>query len=393
MSRQIKLLIFSLMVVSLLAGSFFSGGSHTAAQEGSVVILVVDDFTYTKGDTTYLNEVLNRLANAGVDTGFDPPIDPNDWYWDEDDELCFLNLDHAGEQGVAEAGGMGGGEGSHGNRVATLLRELTAQNVYGIEVAEVHVEDYQVSVIAQNIEAAMAEYPASYYVINMSFGLVPCRLYGVLAPYIQEILAAQGNGDWDQFRIAVNELTGFYRETVEEFLVLAREWYCSGSEVRDCGLIEILTRQAGQSEATIAVASAGNFGFINPIWPAAWPGVVSVSAGDEEDGFLTPTGSLSIRIPSNSGEFVMPGFWSYISSISGNTELTMGTSYAAPRLSFVMAVALALDPSTLCFDNNTGYPGFAYAGWSGYWRDLGLAEAPVICSPSVFVLEEPGISP
>ena len=112
--------------------------------------------------------------------------------------------------------------------------------------------------------------------------------------------------------------------------------------------------------------------------------MVSVSAGDEESGFLTPIGSLNYRIPSNSGEIVMPGIWPYEISGKGSFK-AMGTSYAAPRLAFVLAVARAADENSLCIGAD-GVIGFAYAGWQGYWRDLGLVGANDLVCPDFFPL-------
>ena len=119
-----------------------------------------------------------------------------------------------------------------------------------------------------------------------------------------------------------------YLGSIVEYLDLAPFEDCIDAGDPDCDAIQSILLDHRLD--TISVAAAGNFGFTYPIWPAAWPGVVSVSAGDEESGFLTPIGSLNYRIPSNSGEIVMPGIWPYEISGKGSFK-AMGTSYAAPR--------------------------------------------------------------
>ncbi len=82
------------------------------------------------------------------------------------------------------------------------------------------------------------------------------------------------------------------------------------------------------SNPIIMVAAAGNSSEPFPFFPAAWGGIVSVSASDDATGFVV---SKPLASYSNEGAVMMPGRW--------NKEL--GTSFAAPRYSFAMALMLA----------------------------------------------------
>ena len=98
------------------------------------------------------------------------------------------------------------------------------------------------------------------------------------------------------------------------------------------------------SEDTIFVVAAGNSGKAFPFYPAAWPQVVSVSASSESlDDYRSSGGKASY---SNDADVMMPGWFD-----DGTADGVEGTSFAAPRLSFLLAAYLTGQQANTCQQN------------------------------------------
>lgn len=101
------------------------------------------------------------------------------------------------------------------------------------------------------------------------------------------------------------------------------------------------TREAIQAAADagcILIAAAGNDGESKPVYPAAYPGVIGVGATDK-DGKMTEF--------SNRGEWVdiyAQGIDIHFAGEPNNFEGWAGTSYSAPVISGVAALALEANP-------------------------------------------------
>jgi subtilisin family serine protease len=132
----------------------------------------------------------------------------------------------------------------------------------------------------------------------------------------------------------------------------------------------------------VPVASAGNFGLDFPFWPGSWGQVISVSASTGEgfdapsewdDRRDTPLLSGEVQGPgqnnriSNYGEVMMPGEYA---SDSGPVS---GTSFAAPRLSFAVALYLAQVDGNFC-RTPEGTPALAYGEWDNLTLDQAVQE-------------------
>jgi subtilisin family serine protease len=97
---------------------------------------------------------------------------------------------------------------------------------------------------------------------------------------------------------------------------------------------------AASSNGITIVAAAGNDSTFVPIYPATYPGVISVSAVDTLDQFA------SFSNFGDSIDVCAPGVGVY-SSLAGeyNWGTWSGTSFAAPLVSATCALVLALDPT------------------------------------------------
>ena len=250
----------------------------------------------------------------------------------------------SGGAGAFSSGGAGLADAPHGQRVQGLLQALKdtfAPNA-DIVIRPVDTEGFTTSIllerIQEEIEAIAAEDMGAPIVINMSFAIVPCTTVGTLAAYDALMSQFDPNiaGDMAALQTFFASLidSGIYSEPLNGSDTLLGFFgeVCDSNEA--C--------QYADSGEIIAVAAAGNEGEPFPYFPAAFEGVVSVSASDDNGAFVPLTG---IAPYSNFGGVMMPGIWIHESGID------VGTSFAAPRYSFLMALYLLGENNDFC---NTG---------------------------------------
>jgi Subtilase family len=216
----------------------------------------------------------------------------------------------------------------HGVRVSAQLQELIKK--YGgqnkIDVVPVDTDGYTTSLISDRITQTITQlsnqHPNASFVVNMSFAVVPCAALADLAVYDALMHQADADlaGDLDAMQAVFTSMmsSGVFDQSLTsndnlQGLVNAR---CNRRSVCNSGTNKV-----------ILVAASGNSGASFPFYPAAWNGVESVSASVDDTDFI---GSGAIAPYSNFGAIMMPGVW-------GNE---MGTSFAAPRYSFSMALYL-----------------------------------------------------
>lgn len=478
----------------------------TPVPTNHVVILVVDDFS-----TKSISDINHDINNFLEGKQYDPSL------------LCYFNPIELIE-GQAMADGMGGAVTdkngtpiSHGDLVLSQTLELIDHlsntkpfTDVSITAVPVVVKNYVISEITNAIETTTSNLTAQlgtggnhvYFVINMSFGLVPCKDYTDLVRFINAYSIAEADTTgvlpsdfpkWNAFKAALDAVNNKVMPITRD-AIIASSGHCpvaqsknltsnpvlsSGLQVEAiqgaepapevCQLQQILFQHN-----TISVASSGNFGFDFPTLPAAWDGVISVSGGPECDDFnfnsiggsenrlisqrltflgipLEPTPCIATTnlnklmlafgltnadkvFSSSKGEIMMPGIWDYGTGLnivqsliaSGSSQTIMdaeantltvdpstgindftafktrmqaytlksvgvvpGTSFAAPRMSFAMAVYLAalseIPGLTICLGTN-GLIGLAYANaatvpnWDG--KDYSLGDRPNI-EPSI----------
>ncbi|MDX2161017.1 MAG: S8 family serine peptidase [bacterium] len=256
-----------------------------------------------------------------------------------------------GGAGTFTTGGAGFVSTPHGVRVESLLNDLKARYAPNapIIVRRVDTEGFTTSVIINRITGVMRdiqrESPGAHIVINMSFAVVPCTTLGTLAAYdaLMRELDPTVAADMAALQTFFNELVGsglydtqpLAQDAVESFLV------------QNCDPARRACRYSGMTGTIIPVAAAGNEGESFPYYPAAWPSVVSVSASTDAVDFVA-AGPLAPY--SNAGGVMMPGTWESTSGIE------LGTSFAAPRYSFLMALRLAGMNNNFCTPPGASIP-------------------------------------
>ena len=216
-------IVFVAMFISALTAS--ATPSH-GRQQMRVAILVVDDFN--SQSESYLLDFTNELQDLAHEYLLElPEIPPEDAYnYLQDleatgeiepftqriqntdiyaqfaeslgtDENCALDL---AEQ-RAEARGAGSGVSSfapHGEIVKAVLDELQATypdpNIAAsIDIIKVDTRGFSTKVIADQIEQYLVGY--DFYVVNMSFAIVPCEDVADLAAYDALVLDSEISAD------------------------------------------------------------------------------------------------------------------------------------------------------------------------------------------------------
>jgi hypothetical protein len=407
---------FKFLSIMLVLVTFFAlAGPSNARQNPPVQILVVDDFSgqmntfyaalqenpelfdtfvattgtiygYIFKDGQDVDEVLSTEIQSLITDSFKGQMG------DFVDEIidgavsgtqnCVIspegqNYYNTGGANYYNTGGAGGDSSTpHGQRVLSELDGLnqTYGGGHNISIVDVPAPGYTTTVITRSIVDAILNAPDANFVINMSFAVVPCAKFADFVTYdaVMRLLAEQ-SGDLaqdvaalDKMRQVVEWLVGASRAAVDfqnlnpgdPLFALFSGNFCDPEynadsayylELQDgeaCG--DINSRVEGG--AVIPVGSAGNDGVPFPYYPAAWETVVSVSASEEEQDFYATPPLASY---SNWGEVMMPGDWT---APWGN--LQQGTSFAAPRLSYIMALYLEDQGSDVC---KTSYgPALAY---------------------------------
>ena len=339
----------SMLVYALLATGFVFAAlpSVPASAQGDydVVIIVADDFSG------------NALGT--IDTGqFDRS------------EKCSVNLE--GQAFAVRGVSADPIDEPHGNLVFAQLEELLDDANAGsaIDLVPVDIQGVTTDVVASRIAEAIDDHPADFYVVNMSFVIIPCEYITGFADFESQMMDARDAKDLNKYQGLFQRAVVFYDNTV--FPAMSRR----AQNATDLDPLQSLFTSLGSN--VIPVAAAGNFGLDFPFWPGAWGQVISVSASEgtgyhapaswdrKKDTPLLGTENLNpgktTRI-SNYGEVMMPGEY------NSDFGMVSGTSFAAPRLSVVMAVYVSEVGGSHC-QQSDGDPALAY----GVWDNLTLDE-------------------
>lgn len=251
---------------------------------------------------------------------------------------------------------------SHGWLVWDVLQQIVAElpeDVTGnIHLEQVNIADdngYRSDLIQATLDDAIQSLTSEGYerfVVNMSFVFIPCVDNGrgfTVEKFLQDrknnpglsVIEALG-GDVEYIRGLLNnprvdaiDETGietvdtdrgnqpeFVQEQVN-FIRFFEDQRLEGDPMRRFfrdlnGLV-------------IPVASAGNFKWKRPFYPARWREVLSISASEGDD--------LGVWSHSNSGELMVPGAWFQFE----DEVYRAGTSFAAPVASLMIALDLTQD--------------------------------------------------
>jgi hypothetical protein len=255
----------------------------------------------------------------------------------------------------------------------------------------VDTQGFETSTLAGRIEGAMtaagAEWGANQFVLNMSFGLIPCDYEELTADQYRDLISAeltQEDPKLDPLQEFLGELDRVLeedlidQETADSILIgKARVtfYYRQGPELvfqettqgGDDALFNLVQNPPGGRENVISVAAAGNSDLPYPFAPAMWPGVLAVGA---EPAYANDSEVLMFD------QFTLP--------LPPPTSITVdGTSFSAPEMSFQMAVRLLRGGTGDCSGAaRATNPPLSYADESGPWNSLDLAAASVdFCDP------------
>lgn len=274
----------------------------------------------------------------------------------------------------------------HGYYVAYTAREAVSlvPNHADIQVIEVDTDSYRAADVLQQIRTYKNDLAANgvqAFVVNMSFGYIPCdpNVISILAYYdmvageinrarldkeVREKNDIREDDVKRSFEAVQAELVNIISSADKQIRDTNHQYDCpttattkKSDELTFCDLLQVLIE-----DNTIAVAAAGNLGekyFNNdlrlnqigmyPLAPAILSTVVSVGA-------LDPTAPNTQRASwSNAAEVLMNGY--ILDPVTG--ELMRGTSFAAPRLSAILANYLVSQGGTdIC--NRSGIPALKY---------------------------------
>ena len=233
-----------------------------------------------------------------------------------------------------------------------------------IYVKAVDIQDFNTSIIRDKVVEGLnflRGFPRSVtnIAVNMSFAVVPCSVlidfdlsgFPTFESYIAALLASNPGETLAQIRRAII------------------------TPVSPDPLYNLISSTLFQP-SPVYIAAAGNYSLTFPMYPAAWPEVVSVSSHD--------VGSTTISTFSNRGEVMITGGWFRLTNPAGiNGPMTnaprvvyQGTSFSAPATAVFTAIDLASSPPE-CGLQAGVRPDLAYAPtiFDGIWTRKNVAFA------------------
>jgi hypothetical protein len=246
-------------------------------------------------------------------------------------------------------------------------------------LVQVDTSGYDSTVLADRIQAAMealgsSTWQVKRFVLNMSFGFIPCDLtltaeeYERLLEQYEELQALQESLEG---AVGQEQLT---QEDADAYLLaqatLRKAYEFEPGDLPDWlkqdPVLNLLIEMPASAEALIAVASSGNSGLSFPYAPAIWDDVIAVSSET-----TNAEGGPVIADYANDGEVMMPDKFVY------NGETVFGTSFAAPKLSLRAAYYLLAGVPVSCRGAilPAVEPPFDYATPAGPWDNLTLTDA------------------
>lgn len=235
---------------------------------------------------------------------------------------------------------------------------VSGQNLY---LVPVDVEDYDSGVIAERVEVTMNVlheiWAVDNFVWNMSFGFIPCGVETQLTDKVidGQIEAIRAENyelealDLSLYNAVGKEYPALSQDAANSFLYdkirlgFAYGLYSDYFEpitvptIADDPFYTLINFFFASEESwanVMPVGSAGNSAYPVPFEPATWPGVVAVSSENQD---------IAKADYANNGEVMMPDDYKVDDDIT-----VIGTSFAAPRLSYLAAKYLVLGGPLTC---------------------------------------------
>ena len=253
----------------------------------------------------------------------------------------------------------------HGERVQREFEELLAlppARQLDIKWETLDVQGFAFPAVAQKLDqrinAIREKNPNMRIVVNMSFAIVPCDRVTDIAAYtrlLREFVVEEGgnpNDPWafEQVLKALYQEDVFHAKPVGDGTFYS-EFCPDGKDFAACVEYPPGDENIPSMDRTlIFVGASGNgikdengksLGVEYPFYPAAWREVIAVSANNDSDHLALA--QLPRADYSNTGRIMMAGSWLPDPAFwpSGLVQdWQYGTSFAAPRYSFIVALYL-----------------------------------------------------
>lgn len=253
----------------------------------------------------------------------------------------------------------------HGQRIQLEFEEmLRLPEAQGLDIrvrvleADGFVFPELAAKLDQMVAEVRAEDPNMRIVVNMSFAMVPCEKVTDIVAYtrlLREFVIEEGGSDPTPFSEVIGAL---YAEDVFHTPLKGegtfQSEFCPGDEPSAFAICAGLEEQAEVQRTIYFVGASGNglrdesgtlIGVDFPFFPAAWGEVIAISANNDSEHLKEAAAPRAEY--SNAGRIIMGGTWppdpATWTAVPDSLDQfpQAGTSFAAPRYSFIVALYLA----------------------------------------------------
>lgn len=357
--------------VAILVIDDFAGESEAEQQEtdGDFCTITPEGQIFKGEGLIFKGEGLSWVSLAGVSHG--------EVVYDQLSELLSMSYDGVPVDSIA--GSDVSAEFSWMSKRPIEIREIAGQFILLVPVDTQH---YDSGIIADRVQVTMnvlnEYYGVDTFVWNMSFGFIPCEaaeleineeVFNALIESDEVLMALSSSLDEavEAEQITRPAADALLRDTIRlRHSIEAYEEYLQPIEQPDISTdpFSILSSSPitlGTGMARVMpIASAGNSGPADPFGPAAWPGNIAVGSENLD---------ATKADYANNGEVIMPDRYQYNAS-----TIVIGTSFAAPHLSFLGAKYLSWGRPLLCGGSAGMFePPFNYDMWNNLLLDAAKA--------------------